>query len=206
MKSFANLIDLAGKLSLFEQINALATVIIKRNDLVSPDRDLPKLLSMLHSHPYTDELYCTTLRDLGEHVAGFLLARSATPPTPPTDWRLPKANKLTNLPQSKILREFCLSTTDEVHNFMAIENVRFQLENIIEWEKLDIDCHTIKQGRPYTLVCTKNRNYVQRRLNEYGEDIGVMEQMLSLTPRVKISDPTVTALRNAISMSQNGVS
>ena len=206
LDTFVKLMDLAAKLSLFEQINILASGIIKRKDLVSPARELPKLLSMLLNLDNTRGLFSSALRNMGEQVAGYLTARSATPPKPPQDWRLPKANNSTDLHQSKILREFCLCPTSQVQHFRANERIRKKLESIITLDGLDIDCHTIRQGSPYTLVCTKNRASFQRRLKEYDEDVLIMEQMVSLASKVKISNQTVSALKKAILLSQQGSS
>ena len=53
---------------------------------------------------------------------------------------------------------------------------------IIRTRRLDIAPVTERKGRPYTLVCTKNRAGHQRRLAEYGEDVSHMESLVRSAP------------------------
>ena len=46
---------------------------------------------------------------------------------------------------------------------------------MIRSANLDIDTKTEEKGRPYTLVCTKNRASYRRRLVEYAEDVDRMD-------------------------------
>ena len=55
------------------------------------------------------------------------------------------------------------------------EDLRSHLESEIRRAVLDIDTKTEKKGRPYTLVCTKNRASYRRRLAEYAEDVDRMD-------------------------------
>ena len=47
---------------------------------------------------------------------------------------------------------------------------------------IDIAPVTERKGRPYTLVCTKNRASHQRRLAEYGEDVSHMGSLVRSAP------------------------
>ena len=55
------------------------------------------------------------------------------------------------------------------------EELRNHLEGAIRMADLDLDTKTEKKGRPYTLVCTKNRASYKRRLAEYAEDVERMD-------------------------------
>ncbi len=55
------------------------------------------------------------------------------------------------------------------------EELRNHLQGVIGRAALDIDTKTEKKGRPYTLVCTKNRASYRRRLAEYAEDVDRMD-------------------------------
>ena len=41
---------------------------------------------------------------------------------------------------------------------------------------------TERRGRPYTLICTKNRASYERRLAEYAEDVSRMRSLVRLAP------------------------
>ena len=54
--------------------------------------------------------------------------------------------------------------------------------SIIDQHRLDIDHVTERRGRPYTLVCTKNRASLKRRLAEYAKDVAAMRTLLRSAP------------------------
>ena len=63
---------------------------------------------------------------------------------------------------------------------------------------------TERRGRPYTLVCTKNRASHQRRLAEYGEDIACMRSLIRSAPsgeQSAICAPELARLLDAIAAS-----
>ena len=63
---------------------------------------------------------------------------------------------------------------------------------------------TERRGRPYTLVCTKNRASYRRRLDEYAEDVTVMRTLIRSAPggeQSAICAPSLARLNAAIAAS-----
>ena len=66
--------------------------------------------------------------------------------------------------------------------FPLRKELRTHLHRTIEFRGLDIDHRTERRGRPFTLVCTKNRRSHERRLAEYSDDIGWMRRLMDIAP------------------------
>ena len=69
-----------------------------------------------------------------------------------------------------------------VERFPLREELRRHLEMVIRRRQLDVDHVTEHKGRPYTLVCTKNRASYERRLAEYAEDVSHMRSLVRSAP------------------------
>ena len=69
-----------------------------------------------------------------------------------------------------------------VGRFPLRADLRGHLHRVIDRQKLDMSHVTERKGRPYTLICTKNRASHERRLKEYAGDVKEMTSLLELAP------------------------
>lgn len=69
------------------------------------------------------------------------------------------------------LRTFCEDPVARVERFPVRQELRWHLHGVIDQNCLDMYDVTERRGRPYTLVCTKNRASHERRLAGYAEDV-----------------------------------
>ena len=114
---------------------------------------------------------------LWRHATGSLLKRSATPPKEPRHWKI-AADIDCECDFCTDLRAFCKDPAAKVARFPLRAELRGHLHRIIEYNRLDIDHETKRRGRPYTLVCTKNRASHKRRLAEYSKDVSWMRRLI----------------------------
>ncbi len=114
-------------------------------------------------------------------AAESLLGRSAAPPDEPRDWKI-ASDRGCGCEHCAELRAFCDDPDAKVARFPLREELRRHLEMIIRTRRLDIATVTERKGRPYTLVCTKNRAGHRRRLAEYAEDVSHMESLVRSAP------------------------
>ncbi len=196
--SLVELYSLAINLKMYHEVENLTVAIIKKEDLVAPDSELPILLQELKELKQSDAPIAKVLADLWQHTANFLLSRSERPPPQPTDWKLPTVNKSRRYEECIKLKKFCLSPTATVLHLPAVQEIRDHLEKVIENGNLDIDCHTVTKGRPYTLVCTKNRATFKKQLEQYDKDIKTIQLLLKEARDLPISMETAEALHAAV--------
>ena len=81
------------------------------------------------------------------------------------------------------LRIFCQDPVVREARFPVRQDLRDHLRLAIERHKLDLDHETERRGRPYSLVCTKNRASHKRRNTEYIGDVSRMRWLLESAPR-----------------------
>ena len=162
-----------------DSAKAAATVICEHPEAVTPDRTIPTALNDLGNEPGLAETaaYATLWR----HAVDFLLARSANPPLPPEDWVI-AANVECPCELCDKLRAFCADPVARVERFAVRSDLRRHLHGIIDSNGLDLFHETERRGRPYTLVCTKNRATHERRLAEYADDVVAMGSLLESAP------------------------
>ena len=196
--TLVQLFSLASKLKMNNELEIISAVIIRKEDLVSPDSALPTMLQKLKELKHSDKVFTKVLAGLWHHSARFLLARSSIPPAEPTDWKLPTVNKSGYYKESKKLREFCLSPTARELHITAVQDIRHRLEEAIKSENLDIDFHTVTETKPYTLVCTKNRTTYKRQLGQYDDDIKTMQLLLKEAKGLPVSTEVTEALQTAV--------
>lgn len=121
------------------------------------------------------------------HSAEFLLARSETPPPPPTDWR--QAVTITcRCEDCRALQEFVHDPETRVARFRMHQGRRYHVESQIRSQNLDLGCETDTRGRPQTLICTKNRRTFQRQCQQHRTDC------LSMTALLEVMRPLPNAL------------
>jgi len=109
-------------------------------------------------------------RRLRQHVVAELRAATASRPTEPTDWH-----------QDVDLRHACADCLElaafardreaHVHRFKAGKERRRHLHQQISALKLDMTHVTEREGRPFTLVCTKTRDTYKRAVAQHEADL-----------------------------------
>ena len=169
-----DLFRLAWRFGLEGLADEAAEMIAARPEEVSPDRELPQALERLKNLPGGGGAY----EILWRRAADFLLARSETPPTSPSDWTI-SGNVGCKCEHCKELKAFCRDPVAMVHRFSVRGDLRGHLMARIDENRLDIDYEEEEQGRPYKLKCTKNRASFERRLEEYAEDVEEMRRLVA---------------------------
>ncbi|MDE2762926.1 MAG: 2OG-Fe(II) oxygenase [Gemmatimonadota bacterium] len=118
-----------------------------------------------------------------DRAADFLLERSSAVPVEPADWIVPAAADIScDCELCARLRAFCGDPVERVERFRVRKDLRRHLHQVIDRHRLDMHHVTERSGRPYTLVCTKNRAGHERRLEEYAEDLRRMSSLLTSIP------------------------
>ena len=178
-QAIRDLFALAWRFGLTRQAAAAARAIVDCPGVVSPDRALPAALRDLFG---TEGLAgSAAFAVLWRHAAGFLLARSATPPGEPSNWTI-AADIDCNCDLCGKLRAFCKDPAAKTARFPLRKDLRAHLHRAIDYHRLDIDHETERRGRPYTLVCIKNRASHKQRLAEYSKDISFMRTLIQSAP------------------------
>ena len=170
--------------------------------IVRPDRALPAALGELSGEEglASGAAFATLWR----HATGFLLARSAEPPGEPGDWTI-AADVACTCEHCRKLRAFCRDPDAKVARFPLRKELRAHLHQIIDRHRLDLDHVTERRGRPYTLVCTKNRASHKRRLAEYAKDVAAMRTLIRSAPageQSAVCAPDLARLHAAVAASE----
>ena len=174
-----DLFALAWRWRLMSEADAAAGAIAALPRLATPDRAIPAALGELHEEKGLADTY--TFATLWRHAAGALLKRSATLPKEPRHWKI-AADIDCKCDLCADLRAFCKDPAAQVARFPLRTDRRAHLHRIIEYNRLDIDHETERRGRPYTLVCTKNRASHKRRLAEHSKDVSWMRRLIRSAP------------------------
>ena len=174
-----DLFTLAWRGNLTSEAEAAASAVSALPRLATPDRTLPAALRELHG----EEGLANTaaFATLWLHATGFLLQRSAMPPKEPRHWKI-AADIDCECDLCADLRAFCNDPTARVTRFPLRKDLRAHLHRVIDHHRLDLDHETERRGRPYTLVCTKNRASHRRRLAEYAKDVSWMRGLIRSAP------------------------
>ena len=159
-------------------IRFLREVVLRKHD-GSENEDLAAALDQLGRQEGLTSSAAYT--PLWRQAAAFLLARSATAPEAPRDWRITSEIDC-DCPHCAKLRAFCRNPTARTERFPLRKDLRKHLHRIIDAHRLDMSHVTERRGRPYTLVCTKNRASYQRRLTEYDKDVSWMRSLIRSAP------------------------
>ena len=192
-----DLFALACRCDAMDHALTAASLLAEHSQAVTPDRMVPAVLEGLRDEAGSTETaaYATLWR----HSASFLLARSATPPKAPSDWVI-TIEISCSCEQCVKLRAFCGDPVARVARYPLRQELRKHLHRIIDEHRLDMSHETERRGRPFTLVCTKNRASHKRRLGEYAEDIAQMSSLMASAPGGREADPCraqMAALRDA---------
>ena len=193
-----DLIVLAWRCGSTEEALTAASLVAERAQALSPDRAIPAVLDELRKEPGLTDT--AAYAALWRHAVASLLVRSATPPEPPADWTI-AVNVDCPCELCTKLREFCADPVARIERFPVRADLRQHLHHTIDAHRLDMFHETERRGRPYTLVCTKNRASHERRIAEYAEDVARMQSLAKAKPGGQWSDPfaaQVARLRNAV--------
>ena len=176
--SLTDLFILAWRHDLIGEAEAAAGAIVS-TPLADPCRTLPDALeTMWDELPSAGAAAFATLWRCAAHA---LLERSATPPREPDHWRIPCPVEC-GCEICAGLRTFCADPAARVARFPLRTDLRAHLHGTIDVHKLEIDHVTERRGRPYTLVCTKNRSGHKRRVKEHATDIKRMCLLMVTAP------------------------
>ena len=183
-KTIENLFLLFWRADAMDLAISVPEVFRKFPKSASLDREVPKALVKLRevSEVFHSEAYLS----LWSASAGYLLDRSETPPEEPKDWKV-VAKFTCRTPQCNELRRFCQNPEQRVARFQLKQGLRDHLQHLIRENQLEIDHETETKGRPYTLVCTKNRATYKRRLEEYSGDVKQMKSLIGIMDGVEKS-------------------
>ena len=174
-----DLFALAWRWGLTKEAGAAADAIAGHPRAITPDRTLPAALRALYAE--TGLANAAAFASLWRHAADFLLARSATPPEAPKNWKIAAPVKC-GCEHCAKLRAFCKDPAAETARFPLRQELRAHLHQIIDRHRLDLTHVTERRGRPFTLVCTKTRASHERRLAEYAEDVSNMRALAGSAP------------------------
>ena len=107
---------------------------------------------------------------LAEAVADHLSARVVLPLAPPADWKR-DADFRCRCQYCSELRRFLADPERETWSFSSRAGNRSHVEWAVRQSHADLDMETLRQGRPYTLVCTKNQASYERRVQQREQDL-----------------------------------
>jgi len=178
-QALRDLFVLAQRCGLAGEAEAAAGAIAAMPQFSDPYRALPAALEEMCSEPGLAGT--AAFATLWRHAARSLLARSATPPRAPEHWKM-ACSVNCGCEHCARLRAFCADPSARVARFPLRKELRKHLHRTIDAHGLDIDHETERRGRPFTLVCTKNRRSHERRLAEYGDDVVWMRRLIGVGP------------------------
>lgn len=114
---------------------------------------------------------------LQEHCIKYLEVLVADKPEVPGDWSRPVPNTVGYEKQWEILRPFLESPTIEVFDYRERKEARSLMEDAIASEQMDVTPRTIRKGSPHTLRLVKNQHSYKRHLQEWKEDLDLLQQL-----------------------------
>lgn len=171
---------LAWRFDLNEEADTSARTLVEHPNLVALDRAVPTALKELWGRD-SALAEASAFAILWFHAADYLLARSAKPPEEPGNWTI-AAEIGCDCEHCLDLTVFCKNPDETIKRFALREELRRHVQQVIRSHQLDIDCKTERKGRPYKLVCTKNRASYRRRLKEYAADVSHMRALVASAP------------------------
>ena len=199
--TLCRLFSLSWRFDLEREADETAAFLIRRPDLVPPDRTLPVLLEALRSAEGAKAETGFAFAALWRHAADCLLSRSESPPRPPADRAIPADGLSCDCEDCVELRRFCADPDAEVHRMPVRKALRAHLRRQIEYAGVDIRCETERRGSPHTLVCVKTRATYERRLRQYREDVVEMRRLAAAADAVP--DPSAIGRRHSAARSRN---
>jgi hypothetical protein len=110
-------------------------------------------------------------RALASHVMLFVAARVAEPLEPPSTWARGAVGLTCDCSNCNLFRGFLGNPTAERWPFAAAQDLRSHIERAGAAAGLDVTFATIRQGRPHTLLLTKNSASYLRRVAQRKVDL-----------------------------------
>ena len=187
-----DLFILAWRCGLAGEAEAAAAIIVKHPETATPERTIPAALKALAREKGLAD--SAAYFAIWRHSADALLSCSAEPPKAPRDWAIP-AELDCDCEHCARLEAFCEDPVAQVGRFPLRKDLRMHLHQQIDGHRLDMFHVTERRGRPYTLVCTKNRASHERRLAEYAEDVEWMSLLARIAPADGASEAIAAHLR-----------
>ena len=185
-QAICDLFSLTHRFELEPQAMGTVRMISTHPNQATPDRTIPQALALMRDRN-TSLAESRVYQALWRHASAFLLSRSGSPPEEPRNWLI-DARVECNCSGCIQLKAFCNSPKIKETKIAVAQSERAHLRRKIDDLKLDIDYVTERKGRPYRLVCLKNRASHKRRLAEYAEDIKHMRVLIRSVPSGTMSD------------------
>jgi len=105
--------------------------------------------------------------------------RIAQPLAAPRDWR--RDSKLPCSCEYCVqLAQFLDDPARESWTLRAAESHRWHVADSIRRQRCDLDCATIRQGRPYGLACTKNQRSYEARCQQRAADLVLVDRLAAV--------------------------
>ena len=163
-------------LGLLKEAEQAVNLLLDSPERADPARAIPPALEGLLRFGRSE-----SLKTLWKRSTEFLLGRSSEPPEFPKDWKITSVEGC-GCEDCADLRRFCEDTVAEEYRFKVNSERRYHLESVINDCDLEIDFRTEKKGRPYTLVCRKNRSGHEKNLKRYEKDLVEMKRLAAMSP------------------------
>jgi predicted 2-oxoglutarate/Fe(II)-dependent dioxygenase YbiX len=109
-----------------------------------------------------------------------LEARAAEPLEAPKNWTRPSDIRC-KCEHCTALARFLASPATETWTLKAAELVRSHIEAEIRTARADLDVATDRRGRPYSLICRKNRASYERRVAQRRQDLADIAMLKGTT-------------------------
>ncbi|REG84530.1 2OG-Fe(II) oxygenase family protein [Algoriphagus antarcticus] len=148
----------------------LETLIQKPNRTYIHGTIAPQLLSVKEPSELTHKLllFCQE----------YLQQRANNEPQPPASWSRPMPDNFgSHKYQWQILKDFLESPTEQNFDFRKNQTERKELEYAIKSSVVDLKTETIKKGSPHTLRITKTQAAYHRQMNDWNEDVALLEKL-----------------------------
>jgi predicted 2-oxoglutarate/Fe(II)-dependent dioxygenase YbiX len=121
-------------------------------------------------HLSQQKISLPALQPLYVDVQTHLRTRITQMTAPPSDWK--RASKLScSCKDCKALSQFLADPLEKVWNFKGVEGRRTHLHDSIRRNQCEVNCTTMTNGRPYTLVCVKNQASYDSRARQHQKDL-----------------------------------
>jgi predicted 2-oxoglutarate/Fe(II)-dependent dioxygenase YbiX len=126
----------------------------------------------------------TAFQDLRAACLNHLHTRIAEPLEPPQDWTR-DGKLICKCTHCNELSLFLSAPDRESWAFRAVESARSHVENSIRRSGCDLAFITEKRGRPYGLICTKNRASYEKRAQQRKQDLEYVAQIEMLPAKTR---------------------
>lgn len=176
-----DLLALATLLGLEAEAHDAARLLLRHDSLGPPHKAVPKVLARMVGR-YSEAPRSAAYRVLWQSAAESLLQRSGQPPDPPRNWFI-DARLRCSCKACRQLVAFCRDPYLQATQIAVARPLRKHLRGKIDALKLDIDYRTERSGSPFKLVCEKNRTSYQRRLDQFGDDLKRMKELIADAPK-----------------------